>query len=278
MPATVFPRWVEGQMPVVRQEDEGLFLLYPPSKPRPHFLNRTAMAVLECCDGEHSLDDLARVLAARFADAPRDTLARDVQRCLHLFQTLGLVDWPERAPENPADGVRPADEGDFGPISEFITRRAIEPPAPGGFDFTYVAADGDLGQIYRDIALRTRQFHFLEIFFVLRQHGRVQAVAAVRPSSSLGQVMLFTVLLAERGPDEEELDRQLIRGVTEHLAKLGMVRIRFSLRAETTSDAQRRFLEAAGFAFEARLLDEYGAGKHVDLWSRSTAGGTGTAE
>ena len=36
MPAAVFPRWVEGRMPVVRQEDEGLFLLYPPSKPRPH--------------------------------------------------------------------------------------------------------------------------------------------------------------------------------------------------------------------------------------------------
>jgi GNAT superfamily N-acetyltransferase len=265
------PRWTEAQMPRVRQEDDKLWMIYPPAKPRPHFLNQTALTVLESCDGTRDVDELVEVVRSKFAKVPADRVQTDVLRCLHLFRTLGLIQWDPPV-EGPAtiDGVRVADEGDFGKIAEFIKKRMGPDAEPGSFDLNYLSITGDIERVYQDIAIRTRQFHFVELFFLSESDGRVRGVAGLRPTSSVGQTMMLSVLLVDEGPDGADVARGLIRGMIEHASRLGVVRVKMSVVEEVIGPAQRGLLEGLGFSYEARLLDEVGDGKHVELWSRRT--------
>jgi N-acetylglutamate synthase-like GNAT family acetyltransferase len=255
----------------VRQEDENLWMIYPPAKPRPHFLNRTALTVLESCDGSRDPDELVRVVQSKFSKVPADRVKTDVLRCLHLFRTLGLIHWePPTAEPTSIDGVRVADEGDFAPIAEFIKNRMGPDAKPGSFNLNYLSIAGDIERVYQDIAIRTRQFHFVELFFLSETDGQVRGVAGLRPTSSVGQTMMLSVLVVDDGPDGADVARGLFRGMIDHAGRLGIVRVKMSLIEDVIGPEQRGLLEGLGFSYEARLLDEVGDGKHVELWSRRT--------
>ncbi len=66
----------------VRERD---VLLYPEGA---LVLNETAVAVLELCDGDRSVDDIAGVLGKRYQADVRD----DVQTLLQAIADRGLVD------------------------------------------------------------------------------------------------------------------------------------------------------------------------------------------
>jgi pyrroloquinoline quinone biosynthesis protein D len=55
-------------------------------------LNATAAEVLRLCDGTHSIDDIAGLLAGRFADASPDDVARDVAELLSALIQRRLVE------------------------------------------------------------------------------------------------------------------------------------------------------------------------------------------
>ena len=42
------------------------FVVYHPKTDRVHFLNHTAAAILELCNGQHSVDEIAEILANGF--------------------------------------------------------------------------------------------------------------------------------------------------------------------------------------------------------------------
>ena len=66
-------------------------LLYDPVADAVHALNRTAAAVWEMCDGQHTPADMAAHLCARFAIAPGRDVAADVQTALARFGQEGLL-------------------------------------------------------------------------------------------------------------------------------------------------------------------------------------------
>jgi len=64
-------------------------VVYQPEQDRVHFLNRTAAAVLDLCDGRRGIADIEARMAARFAhDAPGRNLTDDI---LRRFIAVGLV-------------------------------------------------------------------------------------------------------------------------------------------------------------------------------------------
>jgi coenzyme PQQ biosynthesis protein PqqD len=72
-------------------------LLYPEGV---LLLNATGAAVVELCDGRRTLEEIAAVLAARFA-APPEQIAVDVAEYLQRLGGKGLV---ELAPEETPHG------------------------------------------------------------------------------------------------------------------------------------------------------------------------------
>jgi pyrroloquinoline quinone biosynthesis protein D len=79
------PRLVTGarlQYDEVREEH---LLLVPEGAVR---LNRTAAEVLELCDGEHTLDDIARTLSGRYEGFD---LGNDVQELVEGMARKGLL-------------------------------------------------------------------------------------------------------------------------------------------------------------------------------------------
>ena len=72
----------------VNEVDDGL-VIYQRRPERVHYLNGTASLVFELCTGEHSPEDIARLLGLAFAlvEPPFD----DVQVCLEQLRSLGVV-------------------------------------------------------------------------------------------------------------------------------------------------------------------------------------------
>jgi len=66
----------------------GHLLLYPEHGLA---LTDTAVAVLRLCTGERSVDEIVGELAARYSDAPREAIARDVVGFLDALAVRGLL-------------------------------------------------------------------------------------------------------------------------------------------------------------------------------------------
>lgn len=54
-------------------------------------LNATAAAVAELCTGEHDVAQIIELLAARFADTPRERIEREVDAFLDQLALRGLI-------------------------------------------------------------------------------------------------------------------------------------------------------------------------------------------
>lgn len=72
----------------VNEVKDGL-IVYEETSDRVHYLNATASIVFTLCDGQHSVDDIAKVLAAAFElDTPP---TESVEECLAGFEKEGLL-------------------------------------------------------------------------------------------------------------------------------------------------------------------------------------------
>jgi len=72
-----------------REVDEGL-LVADERSGQVHVLNRTAGRVLGLCDGQHDLDEIARILAVE-GNVDESRTADDVRTILVQFGRLGLL-------------------------------------------------------------------------------------------------------------------------------------------------------------------------------------------
>jgi hypothetical protein len=85
--ADPFYRRIEG---LDRNEIEDGYFISDAARGKVHFLNPTAAAVFELCDGAHDADAIARALAVAFAlAAPPKT---DVESCLATLSAQGLIE------------------------------------------------------------------------------------------------------------------------------------------------------------------------------------------
>jgi hypothetical protein len=80
------PRQAEGLE--LNEVADGL-VIYHGGPERVHYLNRTASLVFELCTGEHSPEDIARLLGDAFSlvEPPSD----EVRTCLDQLRSLGVV-------------------------------------------------------------------------------------------------------------------------------------------------------------------------------------------
>ncbi|MBK1870569.1 PqqD family protein [Taklimakanibacter albus] len=85
--ADPFYRRIEG---LVRNEIEGGYFVSDVARGKVHFLNPTAAAVFELCDGAHDADAIASVLTAAFGLAAHPT--SDVETCLASLRDEGLIE------------------------------------------------------------------------------------------------------------------------------------------------------------------------------------------
>jgi hypothetical protein len=67
-----------------------------------HVLNRTAALIWEMCDGEHSTEEMASLLALRFDVSPEIAQA-DIEEVNSKLIQVGIMEQPQRV-ENRTDG------------------------------------------------------------------------------------------------------------------------------------------------------------------------------
>src|SRR3954471_9968846 len=80
------PRRVEGLD--INPAEDG-FIIYQPEQDRVHFLNPTAVLILELCDGSHSIDEIVGLIQEAYglAEAPVDA----VRDALEKMKNEGLI-------------------------------------------------------------------------------------------------------------------------------------------------------------------------------------------
>lgn len=85
--ADPFYRRIEG---LVRNEIEDGYFVSDVARGKVHFLNPTAAAVFELCDGAHDAEAIASALATAFglASPPKS----DVEVCLASLRSEGLIE------------------------------------------------------------------------------------------------------------------------------------------------------------------------------------------
>lgn len=80
------------QPEVLCQEMGDEVVLYPLDGEAVHVLNRTALAILELCDGEHSYAQIEQAIRLRFVIRdPQADIAADVSNALQQLLEKGLV-------------------------------------------------------------------------------------------------------------------------------------------------------------------------------------------
>jgi hypothetical protein len=75
---------------VIETEIDGDISLYNPSNEQVTVLNGTASDVWALCDGEHSIGEIKRLLAASYGTA-EPAISDDVERTIESFQKAGLL-------------------------------------------------------------------------------------------------------------------------------------------------------------------------------------------
>jgi PqqD family protein of HPr-rel-A system len=66
--------------------------LYDPETNAVHFLNPTALAIWDLCDGETEPEEMIEAIC-EISGQHRDVIAEDVERTLHRLEHLGLITW-----------------------------------------------------------------------------------------------------------------------------------------------------------------------------------------
>jgi hypothetical protein len=96
---TYNPRQVHGLE--IRPEGDG-YIVYQPKQDRAHFLNPTAVLVLELCNGMNSTDEIVNLVKQAY-DLP-DPPAEGVHQAVTQFMSEGLL---RKMPANPFAGITP---------------------------------------------------------------------------------------------------------------------------------------------------------------------------
>ncbi|MDY6987350.1 MAG: PqqD family protein [Thermodesulfobacteriota bacterium] len=71
-------------------EVEDGYIIYQSEKDRVHYLNHTAVIVLECCTGKNTVEDIERIVqkAYEMPEAPE----KEVRDCLNTLFNEGLIE------------------------------------------------------------------------------------------------------------------------------------------------------------------------------------------
>ena len=66
--------------------------VFDPATKGLHFLNETARAIWELCDGDTTPDEMVRAIC-EVSGLPAEVVAEDVVRMLGEFESLGILRW-----------------------------------------------------------------------------------------------------------------------------------------------------------------------------------------
>ena len=83
--------WLNRKQDVTAQQLGNELILTDTPKKITHVLNPTARRIWELCDGNHTVQDMERVIKAFFSVADGQDVAHDIQQVIKMFVEKGLL-------------------------------------------------------------------------------------------------------------------------------------------------------------------------------------------
>jgi hypothetical protein len=254
-----------------RREHAGYASVISPEDPSKalHVLNPTVAEIGELCTGAQTIEEIRAAFCARYDQPPTSPLARYVDEAVFMLSLYNLVSFeltPEepRVAGDPIPRVRRLEEWDLAALRELFTGGAFpaKPDVPEfHFKSPYVVPE-----LYSELLLRLRLFQQREFFYAITTGERVDFAVSFfdeRPLKPMAS--LATVVGSRDYPLEEGLAAifpVLVKDGRDLLHKLevrtvaGLAEVGRAIAA----------LERLGFAHEATIIDEFGPGRHEEVW------------
>ncbi|HPC82613.1 MAG TPA: hypothetical protein P5234_04850 [Thermoanaerobaculaceae bacterium] len=272
MNAGARPRFDPERFAFFRRELAGYASAISPGDPSKalRILNPTTMEIAELCTGHATVEEIKRHFAARYGQDPHGPLGSQVDEALlmlSLYDFLSLEEDGSRSEPPPgADGVRRLEEWDFLALRMFLNAGAFpDKPAPPLVHFRHPYTTVEM---YSELLLRMRLFHFREHFFALWRDRRIE----------------FLVSAFDERPLKPVASLALVAGLPEVPVNEGVARLFEALEADlrgrvhklewrtVSDDAQAAELvpvfEGLGFRLAASLADEFGPGRDELVYTR----------
>lgn len=259
----------------IRQEKEGIVSVLPGGDycdRQVHFLNPTAVEVLEQCNGEHSVEEITAHIHSLYPEVEAAMIGNDVRECLDSLGELGMLE--EESISDQVMGtnycVRIAGEKDYKRIADYLLPLLEEPKKQSDLEIAYLPVP--YVSYYPAVAVRSRQFHSKEIFYLVEEGGKIIAVtslAAIGMPLKSAQIGLFAVNGANGNgaSGEKSIASDLLKTVTEAARKFGFVKLKCGLNNQDGDDGFQDFIQQNEFNLEATLENELGHGKHIYIYT-----------
>ena len=272
-------------VPFIREEEQGFYsVIGNDGSGEVSMLNKTSMEILDLCDGERSVRDIANDLCSRYPNIAIDRIVQDVLDAFSKFEDIGVTTYaaskqsrvasfPLECPSflyGDASGfLHLATENDYPIILEYlnsIRNRSVSEVNESRIDYVY----GNVEQNACQVFLRRELFSFSSDYFLISDRGTPKVVSSLKGmvkveySSDAMRNGAFLTLI-----DMEEVMLRPIVSCIESFYSTYAIRNVSSLRINilpSSSDAPTlaKSLLKAGFSLESIQNGEYGQ-KSMDL-------------
>lgn len=257
----------------VREEKNGILSILPKGnymERQVHFLNPSAVEILQQCDGKKTIEEITSYMQKEYPDVESEVIANDVNECLDSLKDLGLLEEGSVQTElTSVNGfcVRIAQEKDFKRISKYLIPFLDEPENRKSLDLSYLPVP--YVSYYPAVAIRSRQFHSKEIFYIAENEGEIVGVtslAAIGMPLRSTQVGLFTVNSDVPGGGEK-VANDMFDTISEAAHKFGFLKLKCGLNNEDNEMKLKDFISGRGFNIEATLENELGIDRHIYIYT-----------
>ena len=183
-------------IPYLREENEGYWSMLTNNGDSNYTMcNKTSMAILDMCDGNNTVGQILTALFDKYPDANRATIERDLIQTLGSLTRLDAIEWKEdnKMSNNPfvltAVGcinesviLTLAEEDDIRDLNLFFRQFIEHLPINNTTDrYTYFWGN-DYREYVSPTMIRQCLYSYYKDFFVLKEHGEIIGVIAVKPA------------------------------------------------------------------------------------------------
>jgi hypothetical protein len=273
MNPTLKPRFVKGNLTFFRKENLGYASVISPGDQSKalQILNPTVVEIAEMFTGEHTLDEVKALYAAKFNQTNPVPLGRYVDQTLYILYLYNLVDLGDTSEPIPTTGepipkVRRLEEWDFAGLRSLFNGGGF--PEKQSNPVIHFLHPYVMLPLYAEMMLRLRIFNRREFFYAITTGPEIDFVVSFYDERPQRPLACLGIIAGTKAYQLEEGLSCVLPVLVEEAAPL-FHKLEWRYRVdEMNTPALRSVFETFGFKQEAVIPGEFGPGADEVVYGR----------
>jgi hypothetical protein len=270
------PKFLKSKLSFFRKENLGYASVISPGDPSKalHLLNPTVVEIVEMFTGEHTLDEIKLLYAAKYNQTNPLPLGRYVDQALYILLLYDLVDLgdaaePMRTIGEPIPKVRRLQEWDFVALRHLLNGGSF--PEKESNPIIHFLHPYVMLSLYTEMILRMRVFNRREFFYAITTGSEIDFVVSFYDERPMRPLACLGIIAGTKAYQLEEGLACVLPVLIEEAAPL-FHKLEWRYRVdEMNTPALRSVFETFGFKQEAIIPGEFGPGADEVVYGRIDA-------